>query len=59
VLGYSAAVFWYATPGATDNRPPRPADAAKPILSMAQLQAISDQIRSVTNAAAGTSPAMR
>ena len=59
VLGYSAAVFWYATPGATDNRPLKPADATKPILTMAQLQTVSDQIRYGTNAAAGTSPASR
>jgi hypothetical protein len=56
ILGYSSAVFWYATPGATHNRPPLPAEATKPILSMAQLQAISDQIRFGTNTQRGSSP---
>ena len=56
VLGYSVAVFWYAVPGATDNRPPKPADAAKPILSMAQLTGISQAIEfgTLTNLAPGS-----
>ncbi|MCX6928925.1 MAG: DUF2961 domain-containing protein, partial [Verrucomicrobia bacterium] len=45
LLGYSAAVFWYATPGATDNRPAQPAAAAQPIQTIAQLQQMSDAIR--------------
>jgi len=59
VLGYSSTVFWYAIPGATDNRPPDPAGASKPLLSMAQLQAISDRIRYGTNSQPGTSPGSR
>ncbi len=45
LLGYSAVVFWYALPGANHNRPPQPAAAAQPILSIAQLQKLSDDIR--------------
>lgn len=56
VLGYSAAMFWYAVPGATDNRPPMPTNAAKPILSMAQLTSISQalQFGTLTNIAPGS-----
>jgi hypothetical protein len=45
LLGYSAATFWYALPGATHNRPALPAVAAQPIMSLAGLQAKSDAIR--------------
>jgi hypothetical protein len=45
LLGYSAVVFWYALPGATDNRPPQPAAAAQPIQTLAQLKRTSDAIR--------------
>ena len=45
LLGYSAAVFWYALPGATHNRPAQPAAAAQPIQTLAQLQQMSDAIR--------------
>lgn len=44
LLGYSAVTFWYARPGATSNRPPLPTAAAKPILSLADLQAQSQNI---------------
>ncbi len=33
-LGYSAVTFWYARPGATDNRPPDPASAARAIMTL-------------------------
>lgn len=45
LLGYSAAMFWYAKPGATHNRPAQPAAAARPIQSLAQLREMSDAIR--------------
>jgi hypothetical protein len=45
LLGYAAATFWYARPGATDNRPAQPAAAAKPIMARADLQRMSDAIR--------------
>jgi hypothetical protein len=53
LLGYSAAVFWYALPGATHNRPAQPAAAAQPIQTISQLQKMSDAIRfppAITNA---------
>ena len=42
---YSSVVHWYARPGATSNRPPLPAAAARPITSFAELQAQSDLIK--------------
>jgi hypothetical protein len=30
-MGYAAATYWYALPGATSNRPPQPEEAARPI----------------------------
>ncbi len=45
LLGYSAVTFWYAKPGATHNRPPAPAEAAKPILKVEDLQKKADAIR--------------
>ena len=45
LLMYSSAVFWYARPGATHNRPPLPAQAARPITSFEELQAQSDLIK--------------
>ena len=33
-LGYSAATFWYARPGATSNRKPMPEEAASPIVEL-------------------------
>ena len=45
LLGYSAATFWYAMPGATHNRPALPEVAARPIMSLADLQAKADAIR--------------
>ena len=39
LLGYSAVTFWYTRPGATHNRPPQPDAAARPILSLEELQA--------------------
>jgi hypothetical protein len=45
LLGYSATTFWYARPGATHNRPPQPALAAKPIYSVGDLKKLSEAIR--------------
>ena len=59
LLMYSGVTFWYALPGATHNRPPLPAEAAKPITSLAQLNQISDAIRYGTNTISGTGPGAR
>lgn len=45
LLGYSAVTFFYAIPGAVHNRPDMPEGAKKPIMSMSQLQRMSDNIR--------------
>jgi hypothetical protein len=45
LLMYSSAVFWYARPGASSNRPPLPAKAAQAITSIEELQARSDLIK--------------
>lgn len=45
LLGYSAVTFWYAKPGASDNRPQQPNEAAVPIMSVERLQKISDSLR--------------
>jgi len=49
LLGYSAVTFWYARPGAICNRGPQPQKAAKPIVSMPQLQKLSDEIKRKTD----------
>ena len=46
LLGYAVATYWYALPGATNNRPPQLAAAGKPIMSLSQLQQVSDAIQS-------------
>ncbi len=38
-LGYSAVVFWYARPGATDDRRPNPEAASRPIMTLADIAA--------------------
>ena len=45
LLGYSAVTFFYALPGATHNRPAMPDAAKKPIMSIYQLQQMSEKIR--------------
>jgi D-arabinan exo alpha-(1,3)/(1,5)-arabinofuranosidase (non-reducing end) len=45
LLGYSAVTFWYALPGATCNRGPQPQEATDPIVSIPQLQKLSDEIK--------------
>jgi len=45
LLGYSAVTFWYAKPGASHNRPARPAEAARPIMALAELKARADGIQ--------------
>jgi len=44
-LGYSAVTYWYARPGATANRPPLSAAAAKPIVSLDDLDKRARAIR--------------
>ncbi len=48
LLGYSAVTFWYALPGATCNRPPRPEAAARPIVSLDDMNKQADAIRQAT-----------
>ncbi len=45
LLGYSVVTWWYARPGATHNRPPQPDLAAKPIVSLSELDRRAKQIR--------------
>ena len=45
LLGYSAVTFWYAEPGARDNRPPQPRAARTQILSLDDLRSRSEAIR--------------
>jgi hypothetical protein len=45
LLGYSAVTFFYAIPGAKHNRPALPSEAVSPIMSIDQLQKMSDKIR--------------
>ena len=45
LLGYTAVTFWYARPGAAHNRPPRPVEARRPIMTVAELQKESGRIR--------------
>ena len=45
LLGYSAVTFWYAKPGASHNRPARPAEAARPIMALAEVKAKADAMR--------------
>jgi len=44
LLGYSAVTFWYAKPGASHNRPPQPAQAAHPVMALADLKARADAV---------------
>jgi len=57
LLGYSAATFWYAKPGATHNRPPQPGLAAKPIPSVEDLKKMSEAIRQGQGPGSATQPA--
>jgi len=45
LLMYSVATYWYGKPGVTHNRPPLPAEAARPITSFEDMQARSDLLR--------------
>jgi hypothetical protein len=45
LLGYSAVTFWYASPGATHNRPALPGEAAKPILNLENVRKLADRIQ--------------
>ena len=50
LLGYSAVTFWYAKPGASDNRPARLEAAARPIMSLTGVQGQADAIHAPTKA---------
>lgn len=43
--GYSVVTCWYALPGASDNRPPLPEQAARPIMTLAQLDSMAASAR--------------
>lgn len=45
LLGYSAAVYWYAIPGAHSNRPPVPARARKLIMALRDLDQLQEELR--------------
>ena len=45
LLGYSVVTFYYARPGARDNRPPMPEAASRGIMTVEDLQRRSDEIR--------------
>lgn len=44
-LGYSSVVFWYGFPGAKSNRPPLPAEAARPIMTLENLDSLSKSVK--------------
>lgn len=44
-LGYSSVMFWYGFQGAQNNRPPLPAEAAKPILTLQHLDSLSNAVK--------------
>lgn len=48
LLGYTAATFWYALPGAKHNLPPLPIAAEKRITSLKQLEEEAAKIRSIS-----------
>jgi hypothetical protein len=45
LLMYRVATYWYGKPCATHNRPPLPAEAARPITSFEDLSARSSMLR--------------
>lgn len=45
---YSGVTFWYARPGARHNRPPQPEDAARPLLTAQDLDALAIERKQVT-----------
>lgn len=53
LLGYSAVTFWYAKPGASHNRPARPADAARPLIGLAELKTKAEAIEKVLRRSEG------
>ncbi len=44
-LSYSSVVFWYARPGAVSNRPPSPVQAAKPIITLREIDSMKIEIK--------------
>ncbi|MBM3288771.1 MAG: DUF2961 domain-containing protein [Candidatus Hydrogenedentes bacterium] len=45
LLQYSVVTYWYARPGATHNRPPDPENAARPVMTVEELDAHIKQVR--------------
>jgi len=45
LLHYSAVTFWYARPGARHNRSPEPERATQPPMTVEQLEAVQNAIR--------------
>jgi len=54
LLGYSAVVFWCALPGARSNRPPRPAEAVRPLMALEELDRRQQELRSQFGVPAST-----
>ena len=48
-LDYSAMVFWYGRPGTVDNRPPLPEQALKRVITLAQIDSLSNVVKAVLN----------
>jgi hypothetical protein len=48
-LNYSAMIFWYGRPGTVDNRPPLPERALKPVISLSQIDSLSNTVKAVLN----------
>lgn len=44
-IGYSVVTCWYGFEGATDNRPPLPAEAKKPIITLQQLDSMATAVK--------------
>jgi hypothetical protein len=44
-LGYSSVMFWYGFKGAQSNRPPLPAEAVKPIMTLQHLDSLSNAVK--------------
>ncbi len=52
-LAYSSVVFWYAYPGAEHNRPALPQQAAKPIVTLKEIDDLEASIKKDKNAVPG------
>ncbi len=52
-LAYSSVVFWYARPGAVSNRPPLPGQAAKPIVTLKEIDSMEIESKKKTKSIGG------